>query len=263
MGRSPYNHFLWDLNRRSSMIQYQSALIVEPDESRSSLMREVLSGSGQVSRSELSTDVCTAKQALARTSFDLIFISHLLTEEDLLDFHDSLLEQKWSSSCTVMLLTPTTQQKRTDLLTRIVGKAHGILCEPFSVETLRESLIVAEQVRAQEEKKRSAGLIEVALVDAMTYIDAKSMLLNKGFDKIYSPGAVKKLQTTLQSLFRQYPELFLNTVVESFSALAQKSIIPRPTSYTGVSKRVKEKMQKKLKESLLDSLEKEDQEQKS
>ena len=123
--------------------------------------------------------------------------------------------------------------------------ADGFLFEPYSVDQLVEITDLAAKVKAERSLAREQAALGFLLNDVMQQIDLIAYLRSAGYDVGRGMRRFKQMCTVFGTLEGESLDLYYNLAVDKFiEAPFPKKMYQ--ANYKGASKRVKEKMEKKL-----------------
>jgi response regulator RpfG family c-di-GMP phosphodiesterase len=145
--------------------------------------------------------------------------------------------QEWAY---VSVLKSASEQHDT-IANHVVIGIDGFLFEPYSADNLKEMAEVTAKIKKLNSDKRKLAAMKMLLKEIAKHIDAVSFYKSQ---KKEVPSATKKLHDACEKLKKyreEYYEIYLEAMIDVF----QKMTPPQNNLYTGVSLRVKQKLEQK------------------
>jgi CheY-like chemotaxis protein len=128
----------------------------------------------------------------------------------------------------------------------VVGGINGFLLEPYSADNLRQVAEVTGKIKAQNEMKRVKAAIAMLLKEIVKHLDAVAMYKAKGKNPV---AAYRRLRESCKSL-QQFNGPMYDAYVEACAEILGNLPPPALANYSGVSERVKKRMEAKALEEL-------------
>jgi CheY-like chemotaxis protein len=180
--------------------------------------------------------------------WDVIFISHHYTDEEVAKFIARAKELKGGQDTAFIQVMKNSDQKNAAIAQAMMRGADGFLFEPYSVDQLIEITDLSARIKRERSDMRESLAMTLILGDIMTQLDLVAFLKASGFEVTRSATRLKELcaslkgsATTPENLAR-YHGIALKLFVEA--------PLPKPMfqaqKYAGVSSRVKKKMEEKI-----------------
>lgn len=224
-----------------------NALIVDNEMSTKMRLKQATASVVQFGKVQLlgSTSEALSKVQSSVSPIDIMFISHGFDQEDVIDLIKDCKEAQAAQDCAFILVLQTSEQDSTNVAQKVMIGADGLLFEPYSVDQLVEITELAAKVKADRSKGREEAAIRFLLQDIMRQIDLIAYLRSCGYDVGRGLRKFKQMCGVLDTLSPQSREIYYRVAADMFEkAPFPKNIYEK--SYAGASKRVKERMEKKL-----------------
>ena len=230
--------------------QKYDTLIIDPDMDTRMRLKTATSSVIQFGKVQLLNSLEDAKSSLdVGRLWDCIFVSYRFEKDEVSAFIKEAKEQKAGEDAAYILILQTQEQSSTVVAESVMIGADGFLFEPFSVDQLVEITELAARVKLERSQEREAAALAFLLRDVMHQIDLIAYLKSVGYDVGRGMKRFKQLCTVFQALEGESLAIYYDLAVSTFSeAPFPKQIYQK--SYSGASKRVRERMEKKLLEEL-------------
>ena len=233
----------------SGVVRYK-ALIVDSDLDTRMRLKAATTSVVQFGKVQLISTLGEAtKRVESGETTDVIFVSHGFEQDDVIDFIKTAKETKAAQDAAYILVLRTSEQDSTTVAQNVMIGADGLLFEPYSVDQLVEITELAARVKAERSQGREEAAIRFLLTDIMRQVDLIAYLKSCGYDVGRGIKRFKQMCKVLDALEADAREIYYRVAIEMFSeAPFPKKIYEK--SYAGASKRVRERMEKKLLEEL-------------
>lgn len=224
-------------------IRYQ-ALVAEPDINRRGRLKQAALAINSFKRIDQVSLLTEATNKInSDPNWDVLFLSSDFGEAPLVEFVMRIIKEQQAHdyAFVVVLKKPDEQALLAKLL---MCGVHAFLCEPYSVDRINEITQIVTKVKGQAaiKRKKAAALLLVQTISRE--LDRLAAYLARGFNV---ERAKKKFQEACNSL-RQFQDdslqIYCDVAVETF----EKALPTAAGNYGGASKRVKEKLEAKLRE---------------
>lgn len=224
-----------------------NALIVDSEMTTKMRLKQATSSVVAFGKVQLLSSIGETKSKVASSvePIDLMFISHCFDQEAVIDLIKDAKECESSQDCAFILVLETDSQDSSTVAQMVMIGADGLLFEPYSVDQLVEITELAARVKQERSLGREEAAVRFLLNDIMRQIDIIAYLQSNGYDVGRGLRKFKQMCSVLESLSPESREIYYRVAVETFeNAPFPDNIYEK--SYAGASKRVKEKMEKKL-----------------
>ncbi len=240
------------------MVKYD-ALIVDSDLDRRMRLKQAANSVVQFSKLQLVNHLEEAENRIkaSEKSIDVIFLNFSFGQEEIARFIKMAKEEKQSQDAAFVLVLGGKDQDSSVVAQNVMIGADGVLFEPYSVDSLVEITELAARVKSERSAGREKAAMVFLLNDIMQQIDLIAFLKSAGYDVGRGIKRFKQMCGVLANLEGDSKSIYYDVAVEKFSnapfpeKLAQKN-------YKGASKRVRERMEKKLLAKLEEGLVDED-----
>jgi len=177
---------------------------------------------------------------------DLVFVSYRFDEAEITEFIAASREAENGKDCAYCAVLKAGDQNNSTIAEGMLGGIDGFIFEPYSADNLREIAEVTAKVklRAAESRKKAAML--VLLKELQGHIDAVAFYRKKGKDPVNAVKRMQKSAAALKKFDGAMFEIYIETITDFFGELPP----PMSLSYDGVSKRVRERLEKKMLDEL-------------
>ena len=229
----------------NDLVKY-NALIINSDIDARMRLKSATTSVIQFSKVQLLTNL---NEGLSRLEgghvCDVLFVSYSFEKDEVKQFIKDAKGTKSGEDAAYILVLETGEQDSSVIAENVLIGADGFLFEPYSVDQLVEITNLAARVKRERAEEREQAALTFLLKDMMHQIDLIAYLKANGYDVGRGFKRFKQMCSVLNTLEGTSKELYMNLAVELFSeAPFPKNIYQK--SYSGASKRVKEKMEKKL-----------------
>jgi DNA-binding NarL/FixJ family response regulator len=233
-------------------------LIIDPDMDTRMRLKTATSSVIQFGKVQLLNSLEDAQSNLDMgRPWDCIFVSYRFKKDEVAGFIKQAKEKKAGEDAAYVLILQTQEQSSSVVAESVMIGADGFLFEPYSVDQLVEITELAARVKLERSQEREAAALNFLLRDVMHQIDLIAYLKAVGYDVGRGMKRFKQMCTVFQALEGESLGVYYGIAVETFSeAPFPKQIYQK--SYSGASKRVRERMEKKLLEELEKDLKDED-----
>lgn len=186
--------------------------------------------------------------------YDVIFISAAYPQDEIARFIPAAKKTtKGEDSAYILVLKGDNQDQSVIASTLMIG-ADGIICEPYSVERLNEITLLAAKIRRERVESRQKAAISLLMTTLVKEYDRITLFLIQDVDKERILNKFSRNCQPLNQFIENSLELYYQCALELFS----RTEAPIVTNYTGASKRLKEKMDRKIREDLENEMKKEE-----
>jgi len=185
---------------------------------------------------------------------DIALISYEYPEYLLSSFIEKSKQAPSGIDAAFVLVLPAKDQDSETVAKNVITGADGFLFEPYSVDQLDEIVQLAARVKKERSEARERAAFGLLLDDLLQMIDRASYLQTVKQDTEQLITKIRAKAKMLYVLNEERSELYFETLVEK----TIEAPLPRriyQEKYKGASKRVRERMEKKLLDKLTEDLE--------
>ncbi len=184
-------------------------------------------------------------------SFQIVFI-----EEELFNSSADFLEKAKASqggrTSTYILLRKAKEFEAHSVVSNMLLGIDSLLNEPFSIDSLQEIIRISFELNNKRNAEYRKKLIEIALVDVLTYIHSMADNISRLRTRRASARSLDKLRATISACAEADPDLYFEVLIERFLSLdKQRAGSPPPSAYSGASQRIRDKFNRASAERLL------------
>lgn len=222
-----------------------SSLVIEPDINRRGRLKSAALAINSFRRIEQVSQLQEARVKFqADTKWDVMFIASELGETDICSFITKTKEQYPDMDCAIVTILKSPEQQST-LANIILSGGHGFLCEPYSVDRLAEIVGIVARVKEEGSQRRKKAAAAMLISTIIQEIDKLHLFISRGLNVEKAKRKLAEKCKTLQQFsdaesLQMYCDLAVDLFDKATPALAQ--------NYSGASKRVKDRMEAKLRE---------------
>lgn len=218
-------------------------LIIDPDsESRGKLKQAAMA----LTTFKKVLTISNLKEGLTKAStregFDIVVLSYRFSQDETARFVEAAKSTEGGKEWAYMLVLKSAEQKNQVVAQGVIGGIDGFLFEPYSADNLREMAEITARVKHKNAVKRKQAAITMILKEVIAHLDAVAFYQSKGRDPVV---AKKKLAASCQSLKKfkgDTYDIYIELAIELFGACEP----PAVASYSGVSKRIKDRLETKM-----------------
>ncbi|MCB0332193.1 MAG: hypothetical protein KDD55_01770 [Bdellovibrionales bacterium] len=227
------------------MVKYD-ALIVDPDLDRRMRLKSATTSVVQFSKVNLVSSLDDALGAFSTgRKCDVAFITSQFSQENITKFIKEAKDHQASQDAAFILVLQTKDQESSTVASNVMIGADGFLFEPYSVDQLVEITELAAKVKAERCLNREEAALRFLMNDIIQQVDMISYLKSVGYDVGRGIRRFKQMCNVLKSLEGESLDLYFRIAVDTFEAAPFPKKLHQD-NYKGASKRVKERMEKKL-----------------
>ena len=230
-----------------------SALIVDPEVNIRNLVRSAVKALPELGETIMVSRISEAMSELNRGGIakDLIFISHRVPENEVPPLMTMLMRDP-SFKETGLISVMSSGANSNNLIAQVLAKGfHGMLCEPFSTQGLKEAVDITVRVKMSSRKDRLKGAVGLIIPQMVSQAREKELL---GIDQLNSPEAnnLKKTCAALREITEYSGESYEDIINEIFGEFESSA----SAGYAGASKRLADKfnLEKTMRETLRNEL---------
>lgn len=227
------------------LVKY-NALIIDTDIDRRMRLKTATSSVVQFKKVLLSNKLDDAREKINGSDiWDVFFLNYSLEQGEIAKFIKEAKEKKAGQDAAFILVLPAKDQESSTVASNVMIGADGFLFEPYSVDQLVEITDLAARVKAERSAEREKAALGFLLNDIMSQIDMIAYLKSVGYDVGRGIKRFRQMCEVFQALEGDSLKSYFEIAIEKFeNAPFPEKIYQK--NYKGASKRVKEKMEKKL-----------------
>ncbi|MCS6961761.1 MAG: response regulator [Deltaproteobacteria bacterium] len=179
---------------------------------------------------------------------DVVFVSNRLGKQVVKNLIQQGKQTKGGQDSAYVVVLPSAAEGKAVLAEVMMDGADGILCEPFSVEQLREITHLATRVKKERSEARERAAISLLVPEIAKQVDLVAAIRSSGMEPESSLKVLKEMAQKVKDRgefgLEVFLELFENYIVNLPAPIINQSV----KSYSGVSKRLKAKIERKVME---------------
>lgn len=224
------------------------ALVADPDITTRARLKEATSAVAQFASVYQFNTLNEALSYLqGEKRCDVMFISYRYQPGEVKNF---LLQAKESpqgrDSAYVMVLKAKDQEGSTVASNVMLG-VDGFLFEPYSVDSLVEITRLARRIRAERSAARVKLAITLSLSEVIQQLDVVAFLKSTGVEVSRSMRRLKEMCADMKGVAVEALPAYFEVAVKTFTEILSPRKIFQMKEYSGVSDRVKKRMEEKLR----------------
>lgn len=220
-----------------------NVLIIDPDSASRGKLKQVALALTTFKKVHT---ISNLREGLAMTSphesIDIVCLSYRFEEKDIGKFIETAKATEGGKEWAYMAVLKSAEQKNQVVANGVITGIDGFLFEPYSADNMREMAEITAKVKHRNAMNRKKAAMKMILKEVIEHIDAVSFYKSKGKDPI---TAKKRLAESCQSLRKFRGEVF-DVYVEMAIELFGAAQPPAVASYSGVSKRIKDRLETKM-----------------
>ena len=229
-----------------------SVLLVDPEVNIRNLVKSAVKALPELGETIMVSKITEAASELNRGNSpkDLLFISHRVDEAQVAPFMNSLLRDPQYKE-TGFINVVSTGANNSNIIAQILAKGfHGMLCEPFSTQGLKESIDITVKVKTGSKKDRLKAAVGMIIPQMIAQAREKELL---GLESLNTPEANKLKSTclSLKDILEYSGESYEGIINEIFGSFDEAG----SANYGGASRRLADKFQ--MEKSMRDTLRRE------
>jgi DNA-binding NtrC family response regulator len=204
-----------------------NVLIVDSDQGRRMRLKDASRNESSFHRVVALRSLPEAEEKLSELeSVGVVFLSHDLESEKVKGFMEYVRLGKGSEDAAFISVLPHEEQQRTSVAIQSMLGIDGFLCEPFSVDTVREIAEIALQVRKEKQEKRLRAAYTLILRDVVNHVDAIAMATSQGNSSALSQRLLRESLAPFASLEQADRDRYYEILIETFGE-ALPTIMPK------------------------------------
>lgn len=228
------------------MNEHFNALVMHPDLNSRAILKQ---GISNIPAFDKVIPVKTIREGTAalvveQPRYDIVFISARFGKDDVTGFLHEAQRTKRGKSLAYVVIVKAGSQEAGDVTGNIISGADGILCEPYSVDNIKEASEFAIQVRRERKRQVMSNVFDLLIRELAKEVDRAALLEKHGRRSDNCKKRLEKMALPLRQLDEEQLALYHELAVEIFSALNG----PQVSLYEGPSNRLRQRMLEKLEE---------------
>jgi len=177
---------------------------------------------------------------------DVIFISYRFEQAEVAKFVAEAKKTKYGQDAAYVLVLKSKDQDNTTVAETMLQGVDGFLFEPYSVDTMLEMTRLATRVRCEREAAREKLAVSLMMGDIIKQLDFVAFLKASGVSVSRSLQKLREMCVHLQAMPEDTREQRWQIMIDHFIEAKPPPKGLQIKSYTGVSSRVRAKMEEKL-----------------
>ena len=220
-----------------------NALIVDPSSESRSRLRQALhheEKSGLLRFHTIKAAASTGEALVmlgTNPDIDLILIAYSVGKDEINKFISNSAALRTDRFTYIIVLKPEMQRKLT-IVQNLIDGAHGMLCEPYSLESLKDIAEIAQRVRKLNEERRMLAGLPLLAELMLKEIDTAAEKLRGGIKK---KPLSSKYRSVVTQLFEKFPEASPTAYFDALISATEKALPRKPPKYQGPSEILKKK----------------------
>lgn len=222
------------------------AVVIDGNPVTRARLREAASAVYLFEKVEQATQLTEGLKILTeRAKVDLVLMSNQFGQEEIGEFIESAKKTRTGEDSAYVIVMKGSEANNVNVASSMFIGAHSLLFEPFSVDQLTEITKLADEIRATNTGARKRAALQLLIQNLMTEFDKITVYLARGLN---IEKAIKKFQAScavLRKFDQESFDLYFSLAMNCFEEAKPPS---DAVAYNGVSKRLREKMENKLKQ---------------
>lgn len=191
------------------------------------------------------TAVASLAEGLSKTEtpeqIDIVVISNRFGEEDLSRFVQEAKKTRRGKEWAYMLVLQSVEQQNQVIAGGVLNGIDGFLFEPYSAENMREMAEITAHVKLRNEASRKKAAMAMILKEILGHLDAVAFFRSCRRESAVATRKFRESCAALKSMKDENYEAYVETAIEIFGS----ANLPASKAYSGVSQRVREKLEAK------------------
>lgn len=181
---------------------------------------------------------------------DVVFLSGRLPQEHLSPFIQSAKLLKSGQDAAYVIVTKSANDGAKGIAEIMMLGGDGMLCEPYSVDSLLEITLLSARVRKERSDQREKVALGIIVKDIIGQLDLVCCLKANNCEPGLSIKKLKDLGAMVQAMSPESQKTYFEVMTQAFidAPLPPKALGVK--KYGGVSSRIKKKMDQKMAEEL-------------
>lgn len=177
---------------------------------------------------------------------DVVFLSARLPQDQLAPFIQLAKQTKGGMDAAYVIVTKNSGDGARSIAEIMMIGGDGMLCEPYSVDSLLEITLLSAKVRGERAGEREKVAIGIMVRDMISQLDLVCCLKANNCELGLSIRKLKDVAAMVHALAPESQAVYLEVMQQCFldAPLPPKALGLK--KYGGVSNRIKKKMEQKL-----------------
>lgn len=236
-----------------SMYEKYDTLVIEPDMSARMRIKTATSAVPTFGRVIQCGTITEGRERLKSERYDVIFISCQFPQEETAAYIKSSKESANGQDAAFVLILKTQKQEASSVAQNVLVGADGLLFEPYSVDSLVEITRLAAKVKGERAVARETAAIKVLLSDVMEQTNLVAYLKSMKVDASRHHKKLKEMCAIFESFDEHKRQLYIEVAVEQFINAPLPTPPKNLPNYSGVSSRIKRRIEEKIAAKLGDN----------
>lgn len=234
------------------------ALIIDPDLATRNRLKQAASSVVNFGKIYIVSSLRDATSRLQDgETTDVVFLSQSFSNEERLRFIQEAKQLPAGRDTAYVLVMRAKEQDSAHVAQNMLGGADGMLFEPYSVQSLVETTILATSIKSQRQQFREKAALSLLISDIARQLDLVALVRKAGIEPGNSMKKLRELAAPLKQLSPERLALYQEVAVKSFSEAAVPTQL-MDSGYGGASERVKRRMEQKILEEAIKAESKKD-----
>jgi len=182
--------------------------------------------------------------------FDLIFLSKRFGDAAISSFVKDARDKKATMDAAFILVLEGKDDSQSQFGEYMLLGINGFLVEPYSVDKLVETTLIAAKVKKDRSLGRRKLAFQMLLKDLEQTVDILSISTSGTSLRTKIEKRIESLHGTIADLDQESVNIFVETLVDHFAEISSPAESLDVPSYAGASSRVKKILERKLLEKL-------------
>lgn len=246
LGTSAGDGVLFTIFIKDKSMEFYNALLVESDSAHRAKLKQAALAVTAFKKAYSGSSITEALRMLgAEDKIDVVFIAIRFGKAEIGSFIKMAKETRWGEDCAYIVVFQAAAQNDSIFAEIMLEGADSILCEPYSVDRLQEIAELANKIKQENMVKRRKAAIALLIGNLVKQLDALSLYASKGFN---IKRAKKQFAESCKSLAQFSDKDAFELYLEIATSVFEEATPNLEASYTGPSRRIREKMEQKLRE---------------
>lgn len=230
-------------------VQIENVLIIDTDVERIMRVRSAAKVESSFKTIAQVSSTALALERMQLQEFHLVFIAAELPQQSLPAFIEAARKIRGGRVASFVTVV-SVESRQTELVNNVLNGADGVLIEPFSIDSFLEIVRISTSLLKERSTEMQKRLIDLALVDAITYVDSTATRLKTDKRLKSSSRALKRLADTLSNCHSVDEELYFEILIERFISMSTRK--RQSKVYSGASERLRARLDKQYAAELLE-----------
>lgn len=226
-----------------------NCIIVDPDTTSRMKLKQATSQISGFSAAQTSSSLKDAAQTLKSgvREFDIVFLSTQFDSAETISFISSSKQTKVGQDAAYVMILKSLPQDNSLVAEQMIQGGDGVLCEPYSVESLAEISALATRIRKERSDAREKIAIQMLVSDFIRQIDTLASLRTSGMEPGVHIKKARDLSAIVRNLNPEMRQYYFDLLLTEFPAVRPPSVSASAKIYAGASARVRKKLEEKVR----------------